>query len=210
MIKTYETLCFENEPDWSRVPTGKIDCFQWEKPGFSRPDSSFQMCFVKNKGILVKMRSNEKNLRITCSGRDESVWEDSCLEFFFSPEKGAGYLNTEMNPRGAFLTQVGQEREHRKFLKELTDVSPQVSGFADEHGWGIELFLPCLLFKKAFGVGFCASPGVYKGNFYKCGDKTAAPHYGSFSPMRKELTFGFHDPEYFATIIVKEDVIQND
>lgn len=210
MIKTYETLCFESTPVWSRVPTGRIDCFQWEQAGFSRPESSFQMCFVKNKGIFVKMRSDEKRLRITCRGRDGNVWEDSCLEFFFSPEKNAGYLNTEINPCGAFLTQVGKGREHRQFLKELTAVSPQVKGCTDESGWRVELFLPCLLFKEAFGIDFKAEPGSYRGNFYKCGDKTEAPHYGSFSPMRKELTLGFHDPEYFSTIIVKEDVTEND
>lgn len=210
MSKTYETVCFKSEPDWTKVPTGKIDCFQWEQPGFSRPESSFQMCFVENEGIFVKMFSLEKNLRITCSGRDGHVWEDSCLEFFFSPEKDAGYLNTEMNPCGAFLTQVGKERNHRKFLKELTDTSPLVKGFTNENGWGVELFVPCRLFKEAFGVDFCAAPGVYKGNFYKCADKAKAPHYGSFSPMRKELTFGFHDPEFFATIIVKEDVTEDD
>ncbi len=210
MIKTYETYCFASAPDWSKVPVGKIDCFQWECDGFSRPESSFQMCFVKNDGIFVKMHSSENNLRTTCSGRDGNVWEDSCLEFFFSPEKDAGYLNTEMNPCGAFLTQVGKGRENRRFLKELTHVTPLVKSYYDKSGWGVELFIPCNLFNDAFGISFSAAPGEYKGNFYKCGDKTEAPHYGSFSPMRKELTLGFHDPEYFATITVKEDVTEND
>ena len=100
------------------------------------------------------MRSDEKRLRVTCCGRDGNVWEDSCLEFFFSPEKNAGYLNTEINPCGAFLTQVGKGRERRQFLKELTAVSPQVKSFKDESGWKVELFFPCLLFKEAFGVDF--------------------------------------------------------
>ena len=30
MKKSYETFCFEGEPDWQKVPVGKIDCFQWE------------------------------------------------------------------------------------------------------------------------------------------------------------------------------------
>ena len=209
MSKTYETFCFESKPDWKKVPTGKIDCFQWEESEPFRPNSEFQMCFVKSKGIFVKMHSDEKELRITCSGRDENIWEDSCLEFFFSPNDEKGYMNTEMNPCGAYLTQIGKGRENRRFLKEITDVSPEVKGYTDENGWGIELFIPCEVFEKAFDIPFSAQSGTYRGNFYKCGDKTKTPHYGSFSPMRKELTLGFHDPEFFATISVKEDVTKN-
>lgn len=205
MRKTYETLCFSDAPDWERVPVGTIDCFQWENEEKFRPQSSFQMCFVRNKGIFVRMKSDETALRAVCTERDENVWEDSCLEFFFSPDENAGYLNIETNPNGAYLTQVGAKRENRRFLKELTALSPEVKGSITENGWGIELFLPCAIFEEAFKIGFSALPGVYRGNFYKCGDLTQKPHYGSFSPMRKELTLGFHDPEYFATIIVKED-----
>lgn len=208
MIRNYETICFESEIDWERVPVGKIDCFQWEEDPPFRPESSFQMCFLKNKGVFVKMNSNEKKLRRTCTKRDENIWEDSCLEFFFSPEKNAGYLNTEMNPNGAFLTQVGKERGNRRFLKEITPLSPEVSAHTDENGWGVELFIPRELFEEAFKISFDASPGVFRGNFFKCGDKTETPHYGSFSPMGS-ISLGFHNPPLFATITVKEDVLKN-
>lgn len=209
MKRNYETLCFEKEPEWSKVPIGQIDCFQWENEKAYRPKSSFQMCFVKNEGIYVRMQSDETRLRAVCAERDGRVWEDSCLEFFFSPAEDAGYLNTEMNPAGAFLAQVGKDRYNRQFLKELTFLSPLVHAKAGKGGWGVELFVPCKVFEEAFGVKFDASPGVYSGNFYKCGDLTESPHYGSFSPMRKELSLGFHDPEYFAIITVKEDVSKN-
>lgn len=209
MKRTYETFCFESEPDWQKVPVGKIDCFQWENKEGYRPESSFQMCFVKKQGIFVKMFSNETRLRALCTKRDEPVWEDSCLEFFFSPGEDAGYLNTEMNPNGAFLAQVGKDRYNRRFLKEVTLLSPLVHAREKEAGWEIELFIPCGVFSEGLKTGFEALPGNYSGNFYKCGDKTERPHYGSFSPMRKELTLGFHDPEYFATITVKEDVSKN-
>ena len=208
MTKEYKTVCFENEIDWEKVPVGKIDCFQWESDPPFRPESSFQMCFLKGKGVFVRMNSNEKELRKLCTKRDERIWEDSCLEFFFSPEEDAGYLNTEMNPNGAFLTQVGKERENRRFLKQLTLVSPEVTAHSDENGWGVELFLPCALFEEAFGVPFAAAPGVFRGNFFKCGDKTKTPHYGSFSPMGS-ISLGFHNPSLFATITVKEDATKN-
>lgn len=209
MSKTYKTFCFENEPDWKKVPVGKIDCFQWEEKEPFRPQSEFQMCFVKNKGIFVKMHSDEKEQRIACRKRDENIWEDSCLEFFFSPNDKVGYINTEMNPCGAYLTQIGKERENRRFLKEITTLSLEVKGYTDKYGWGVELFIPCKVIEKAFEIPFSAEAGTYHGNFYKCGDKTKRPHFGSFSPMRSMLTLGFHDPEYFATISVKEDVTKN-
>lgn len=209
MNRVYETFCFENEPDWEKVPVGKIDCFQWEAKRPFRPQSEFQMCLVKNKGVFVKMHSDEKELRVTCYERDKRIWEDSCLEFFFSPKDEVGYLNIEMNPFGAYLTQVGTGRMNRRFLKEITPLSPRVKGYTDENGWGIELFIPCRIFEEAFQIPFTAAPGTYHGNFYKCGDRTRIAHFGSFSPMKKELTLGFHDPECFATISVKEDVTEN-
>ena len=203
MMKEYKSFCFEKEPLWDKVPEGKIDCFQWEEKEPFRPHSSFKMCFVKGSGIFVRMITDEENPRATCTKRDEPCYEDSCLEFFFAPFSDEGYFNIEMNPNGAFLSQFGKGRENRVFIKELTDISPAVKKIPLEKGWGVELFVPCELVEKLFNRPFSASEGEFKGCFFKCGDKTPVPHYGSFVPMG-ELPPGFHNPQKFAPIIIKE------
>lgn len=205
MTKEYRTLCFNSAPDFSKVPEGRIDCFQWESGTPYRPNSSFKMCFQKGKGIFLKMKSDEKNPRCTCVGRDGNCWEDGCMEFFIKPfEDREEYLNFEMTAKGAFLSAFGKDRNSRTLLKDLTEKAPNISGRITEDGWELDAFIPCEVISQAYGKEFDAGKGIYYGNFYKCADKSQTPHFGSFSPMGS-LPPGFHCPELFAKIIVEEE-----
>lgn len=209
MTEEYLTQCFEEEPQWEKVPTGKLEFWNWETDNPYRPETSFQMCFVKNSGVYLKMKTSETELRTVCKKRDENCWEDSCMEFFFAPfELSDGYINFEMTPSGAFLSAFGKGRENRVFLKSITSISPSLLAKTDSYGWALELFVPCALIEDVFKREFTASPGNCFGNFFKCGDLTKRPHYGSFSPMG-QLPPGFHNPELFVKITVK-DGLKND
>ena len=201
-MRTYRSFCFSTEPNWELVPAADIDCFLWETGDVFRPKSAFQLCFWEKKGVCARFWSDEANPRAVCENRDEPVYEDSCLELFFSPDLRAGYLNLEMNPRGVFLAEFGKARENRVSVSALTALSPIVTPLQTETGWGVECFVPCELLEALFGMPFAAQPGVFRGNFYKCGDKTSVPHYAAFSPVGT-LPPGFHDPEHFAVIEIR-------
>ncbi|MCM1365526.1 MAG: carbohydrate-binding family 9-like protein [Ruminococcus sp.] len=204
-MKIYNTFCFKGKPKWDKVPIGAIDCYQWESEAPYRPKNAFQMCFVGGKGIYVRMKTDEKVLRVSCRGRDEPVYEDSCMEFFFMPVAAREeYINIEVNPIGAYLSQFGSGKENRVFVKSLTNVQPTVHSEITRDGWQTEIFIPCGLFFELNGEEFTACAGEYCGNFYKCGDKTDTAHYGSFAPMT-DLPPGFHNPKLFAKIIVNEE-----
>lgn len=204
-MKTYNTFCFNDKPKWDKVPIGLIDCYQWESEKPYRPKNVFQMCFVLGKGIYVRMKSDEKVLRIACRDRDEPVYQDSCMEFFFKPIAARGeYINIEVNPIGAYLSQFGCGKNDRIFVKSLTKLAPTVCSEITKDGWQTEIFIPCALFFELNGEEFKAQAGEYYGNFYKCGDNTDVPHYGSFAPM-SDLPPGFHNPELFAKIVVSEE-----
>lgn len=202
-MSTYRSFCFSHAPDWARVPVGSIASFHWEGETPFRPESRFQLCFVKNLGVYVRLWTNEPSPRCVCKTRAEPVYEDSCLEVFFAPWEAQDYLNVEMNAHGVFLAQIGPSREERVFLKTRTSLSPLVTPLACETGWGVECFLSCALIEAAFGAPFAAVPGTCRGNFYKCGDKTAVPHYAAFAPVGA-MPPGFHAPQYFATIQIEE------
>ncbi len=202
-MKTYETYCFKNKPQWDRVPFGEISCYQWNSEAQYR--TFFKMCLVENEGIYVKMNTDEKNIRAVNTKRDEPVWEDSCMEFFFSPfSHRKEYLNFEINPKGAYLCQWGKGKTDRVFAKELTQKELSVKTCTNENGWSLELFVPCSFISEVYSEAFKAESGAFKGNFYKCGDKTEKVHYGSFAKMTT-LPPGFHNPQCFAEIIVKNE-----
>lgn len=205
MVKEYKTLCFKEKADFSMVPEGKIDCFQWEDKNAYRPETAFKMCLVENVGIFVKMKTDEKNPRCTCTGRDGRCWEDGCMEFFIKPfEDAEEYLNFEMTGSGAYLSAFGKSRDNRILLKNLSQTQPSVKSKIMHDGWSLELFVPCKVVEEAYGKEFHAKAGTYYGNFYKCADKSDKPHFGSFSPMGT-LPPGFHCPELFAKIIVEDE-----
>ncbi len=199
-MKEYLTYCFNHEPDWKEVPVGKIDVFQWESEEKYRPETVFQLCLIRNKGIFLKMKTDETKLRITCKDRDDPCWQDSCMEFFFRPfADKEEYINIEMNPAGTYLSEIGKGKGDRRFVKELTTEEVTISTEVTENGWSLSLLVPDEFIKALYGKSFDYDGSEFYANFYKCGDLTERPHYGSFSPM-STLPPGFHNPKHFAKI----------
>ncbi len=202
LTKTYNTFTFNDEPMWEEVTEEKLTFSHWDSE--VQYNTFFKMCFVKDKGIFLKMRTDETVLRKVCLKTDEPVYEDSCMEFFIAPIEGEeGYINFEMNPNGVYLSQFGKGKFDRVFLKEITTYVPTVTAKETGDGWSLELFVPCELISDVFKTDFDASECIIKGNFYKCGDKTEKVHYTSFNEMTT-LPPGFHNPSRFALICVKE------
>ena len=62
--------------------------------------------------------------------------------------------------------------------------------------WSLELEIP---FALICGEGVC--PTRLLANFYKCGDKTAVPHFLSWNPVEVPSP-DFHRPEFFGELII--------
>lgn len=198
--KIYKTYIFEDAPKWEKVDCGSLEFSNWDSE--VHYNTFFKMCFVKNKGIFLQMKTDETQLRRVNTKRDENIWEDSCMEFFLCPfSHREEYLNFEINPNGAYLCQFGKGKTDRVFLKSITDAEATVRAEVTADGWSVELFVPENLISEAFGEEFRVKECTLKGNFYKCGDLTDKPHYDSFNKM-STLPPGFHNPECFADIII--------
>lgn len=201
-MKEYNTYVFENEICWHDVPEEKLSYFLWGSA--AEYNVFFKMCFLKNKGIALRMRCDETELRAEGKVRDDRVWEDSCMEMFLCPfEDREEYVNFEINCKGVYLSQYGETRQDRVFIKELTDIEADVETKITDDGWSLEAFVPCELISSVYDREFKADKCTIKGNFTKCGDLTAYPHYISYSKLAG-LDSGFHNPQYFSKIIIDE------
>lgn len=210
----YNSRIFSEKPDWEAVPTAEISSFHWENSDNPyRPKSFVQFCAVKNSGFHARMWSFESDIRCENNLRDEPMYEDSCLECFINPNpvENSLYLNFEMNPKGAYLAQIGENRFERSFFADKTEEEAAVTPFkVNENGtdgWGVSLFIPFSLF-ESLGIPAVNAdkPLVCAGNFYKCGDKTVHPHYGAHFPVDSE-ELGFHNPECFGKIVLTYEKI---
>lgn len=203
-MKEYLTYIYDRKPDWSVVPEAAIGCFQWEDKKKYRPPAVAKMCIVRNGGIYVLLETEEKSPLTVCEKTNAPVYEDSCLEVFLKLGE-EGYINIETNSKGVYLSQFGQKRQGRVFLNEITPIEPVISPFNTNNSWGNEIYISEELIAALYKNG---CPSEFYGNFYKCGDKTEIPHYGSYAPM-EGIDLGFHNPDCFAKISVKEWINQN-
>lgn len=202
--RVYTAPIYEGGPCFETAPLARIDSFHWEGDPPYRPHSVARLCAVRGGGIHYRAFSEETPLRAVCTGRDEPVYEDSCLELFLNPcpEQSDCYLNVEINPNGAFLCQFGPSREGRRWVREQTPLAPQVTAFCESGGWGVVVHLSEAFLQALYGGDYHTQRRTMRGNFYKCGDRTVHPHYGAFSPV-DTLPPGFHNPDCFADIVLR-------
>lgn len=203
----YRIPYIDGLPDWNRVPSVAIACYPWDENGF-RPASAAAVCFVKDRGLIARLHSHEQTPLAVNRMPNSPVYEDSCLEFFLQKEKDGPYINFETNSTGALLCAIGKNRYDRVFLSDKGYPLPVVTPFTGEDNkgrfWGVTVEIPENLLIAAFG---CAprEGTAFRGNFYKCGDKTPLPHYGCWSPIRTQSP-DFHQEEYFGDLIISAAV----
>ena len=200
----YIAPLFESRAAAADIPVAAIDSYMWDENGY-KPESYAQLFAVENEGVYARLWSFEENIRCECTKRDDPVYTDSCLELFLMPVQGDNrYFNFEVNPKTIYLSQIGTCRNDRVFIKELTDLEPEIKPITvSENGWGYEIFIPDSFISSLYGVEHHTKECSIKGNFYKCGDSTALPHYGSHFPVKTENP-DFHRPEFFGDIIFRK------
>ena len=185
-----------SEPIWSTIPQLELTHILW------KPDCGIrayaQFCHSA-EALHVHLRAVEKNIRAEYTTPLSPVCCDSCLEFFFMPEKEDRYFNFEINPNGCLYIGFGHGRKDstalcRENMKDLFDIRPQKT----QDGWEVFYRIP-LSFLRLFLPDFTFT-GALRANVYKCGDLTAHKHYLSWNPVTSE-TPDFHRPEDFGVML---------
>lgn len=206
----YFAAIFKNENcvDPKAINQVKLSSFHWEKPGYSRPATFARLYAVENKGIYARLFSFEKNAPAERTERDSPVYTDGCLELFLKPFRDdERYVNLETNKNGVYLSQIGKNRRDRTFIKEITTLEPEITPFElvenGETAWGCDFFLSNEFISSVYGKSFFVAEGIMKGNFYKCAEASAAPHFIAFFPVDSEEA-GFHNPARFGNIILRK------
>ena len=202
----YFAPLFRNSAEVRNFPVAEINSFHWEQDGYSRPESYAALFAVEGEGLRAILWSYEDNIRCECTENYQPVYTDSCLELFIMPVEGdKRYLNVEVNPKGIYLAQLGEIREGRTFVRDITDLEPVINPIEveDEKGkaWGYEILLTEEFISALYGTEYTVKPCEIKGNFYKCADSSVTPHYGAHFPVTT-AALGFHNPDCFGKIII--------
>ena len=198
-----------DKEQWKKVESIRIEKHMGELPKFQPVVESKMM--YDDKNVYVIFRVKDRFVQSTVQEYNGSVSENSCVEFFFSPDSSypLRYFNLEINAGGTpLIFYISKPWNDYKEL-ETEDISkieiahslpkkvdPEIT---EPVTWIIECRVPLKVLEKYSKVTK-PGPGVtWKGNFYKTGSKTSNPNYMTWSFV-DHPTPNFHLPQYFGTL----------
>lgn len=181
-----------------------IDTVNWKAFDY-KPEIALSVAYSDHE-IYLKYYISEKYFKAEKTETNQSVCEDSCVEFFVSPEDDGIYYNLEFNGIGTCLMGTGTSRlsstradpQIISKIRRLTSAGNNpVRERSGEFEWTITIAIPFEVFfhhkiKDLKGKSFRA-------NFYKCGDKLTVPHYVTWNNVGTENP-DYHQPAYFGLI----------
>ena len=187
---------------------GGVFTISHDRPeGAPSPETHGQIVYLPGAGLEVSLWCREEHPRAVYHRPNEPVHTDSCLEAFINcfpdlPEYG--YIGLEMNANGAAHCSFGTDRHNRRYVLDLGLAHPvvRVERFTQDGAawWRVTCLLEQSLLEALYERS-CDFPSGHRmrGNFYKCGDHTEQPHWGSWAPVER---VDFHVPHLFGDLII--------
>lgn len=181
----------------------KIECVNWAEYPY-RPEVSFKIAYDEEY-LYIKYSVVESNVKAQYLEDNESVWCDSCVEFFVKDPDDAHYYNFEFNCIGTMLaarrtSKVDAERLSDEKMARVIRASSlpheRIDKRENSDEWSLMVGIPFDI------IGHTTAPSSLKVNLYKCGDETQTPHFVSWSPIGVEQP-NFHLPEFFGVLNLK-------
>jgi hypothetical protein len=182
----------------------RIETVNWKDYGY-RPEVKFNIAY-SSKEIFIKYYVTEDHFKAEKTITNQMVCEDSCVEFFVSPDDDGIYYNIEFNAIGTCLLGSGTGRHDSKRapedliarIRRLGSVgSEPIQERSGLFSWTLTLAIPLDTFFRHRIIDLKGK--TFRANFYKCGDKLAVPHYVTWNPVGTEKP-DYHRPEYFGII----------
>lgn len=183
-----------------------INTLNWKDKGFTyMPDVSFSISYSDDE-IFLKYHVTEDYFKAEMTGSNQNVYEDSCVEFFFSPEDDGIYYNFEFNALGTCLMGSGHNRNDTtradpsiiSKIRRLPQAGiKRTAEIMGKFSWTLTVAIP-------FEVFFHHKVKELKGktrraNFFKCGDMLSVPHFVTWNAVLTENP-DYHRPEFFGQV----------
>jgi hypothetical protein len=177
------------------------------------PDTRVKMRYDKEHLYLI-FNVEDQFVRAVAKKTNDKVWQDSCVEFFFTPgnDTTIGYFNLEINCKGVFLFKFHNRRTKNEGFVDSTDlckidIAHSLKENVEEEKtnrlvWTIEYSIPVSILGKYMKIENPTQGTQWKANFYKCGDMTSHPHWLTWAPVNYPKP-RFHLPEFFGTLDFK-------
>lgn len=197
---------------WNNTNAIQLENFMGEQPAHI-PKTKVKLRYDENN-IYVIFKVADKYIKAVAKETNGRVWEDSCVEFFFSPgpDTERGYFNFEANCKGVFLFQYHLNNgEINEFVSTKDCDKINISHSLERNAeleiiepleWSMEYSIPLSILAKYMKVEKPGEGVSWRANFYKCADKTSHPHWLTWAPVDYPRP-KFHLPEFFGRLDFK-------
>ena len=185
-----------------KAPRVSIDRVNW--PEFPYKPVVAVSVARSERDLYLLYRVWGNSLKASAGTDDTPVHRDSCVEFFMRKEGSPQYMNFEFNCAGTCDAARRLSREEKTSLTpdEYRSIRryPSVERRTfDEipglHAWSLLVAIPFAV----MDLDPARLPERIWGNFYKCADDTAQPHFLSWNPIDLPAP-DFHCPAFFGEI----------
>jgi hypothetical protein len=191
---------------WDDIKAETLSNHMGEQPDH-RPVTQFKIAYGKH-ALTIIFQVEDCYVKAVADRYQGPVYQDSCVEFFFSPGPMVthGYFNLEVNCCGMALFEY-HPVDSEEFIRIPEDAFKKIFIVSSLNGpieqeitnsltWSVSYRLPYDILNSYTDVTR-PSPGTeWRGNFYKCADKTSHPHWLTWAPVHFPKP-RFHLPEYF-------------
>jgi hypothetical protein len=194
---------------WKDILSERIENYMGKKPEHF-PKTEVKIAY-DDMAIYVMFQVEDRYVRAVAAEDQDDVWEDSCVEFFFTPgsDVSRGYFNLEMNCGGTMLFhfQAGEGKKKIVIPKNECNqikrahslpriIDPEIE---EPVAWTVEYSIPIALLKSYCRMVTPRPYVAWRANFYKCADKTSHPHWLTWSPIDYPKP-NFHLPRSFGIL----------
>jgi len=198
------------KPQWKQAGAIEIKNFMGEKPFFI-PKVEAKMMYDSNN-VYVIFKVEDGYVRSVTTKKNGPVYEDSCIEFFFSPDAAhpEKYFNLEINAGGTPLMYYNTIPREQFVIcdpgdLEAIEIAHSLPGVVDPEisepvTWTVEYRIPLELLKKYAPITAPGGEVRWKANFYKIADKSSNPHYMTWTVVDNPEP-DFHLPPFFGDLI---------
>lgn len=186
----------------SKAQREYIDMINWEEYPY-KPIVTFDIART-DVNLYIRYFVKGNSVKALFNIDNSPVHKDSCVEFFMKKENDNRYMNFEFNCIGTCDAALRESREIKQSLslEQYAQIRRHSTldhkTFGEKHGvysWEIVVSIPFTL----MGLEQGNLPEKILGNFYKCADDTAFPHFVSWNPIGLPEP-NFHCPEFFGEI----------
>jgi hypothetical protein len=198
-----------HKKQWENIGAVDITNYMGTVPEFN-PVVKAKMMY-DNKNLYVIFQVNDRYVRCITKDYNGPVWEDSCVEFFFSPDHNLPerYFNLEVNCGGTPLMHYNIVPDKNIRILDVSDIKmieiahslpqnidPEIP---DPVTWTVEYRIPLILPEK-YSVVTHPKPGVeWRANFYKIAENNSNPHFMTWAVVNHPVP-KFHLPQFFGLL----------